>query len=127
MPNSFLHNGFIEGFALDAKIQADIVVGAIAIVFAVFEIVFFVIATEVSQGKAVVCGDKIDALRGIGFIVEEVFASGKTASECGDGIIGAGPKAPHIVAEFSVPFGPACGKVTDFVESCGIPCLGDEF
>ena len=70
--------------------------------------------------------DEINALRRIGFIVEDVLTAGNSMCEGDDGVVGACPKTSNVVAEFPVPFGPRSRKSADFVEPSGIPSLGNE-
>ena len=124
--NASANNRDIIGFAFAAEIHADIVVGSVAVIFAVFEIVLFGIRAEVAQREAVVSRDEIDALRGVGFFVKDVSTAGDAMGERHDGVIGASPKASDVVAEFSVPFSPRRGKIADLIETGGVPCFGDE-
>lgn len=124
--NASTNNRDIIGFAFAAEIHADIVVGTVAVIFAVFEVMLLGIRAEVAQRETVVRRDEIDALRGVGFFVKDVSTAGDAVRERHDGIIGSRPKAPDIVAEFSVPFCPGGGKIADLIEAGGVPCFGDE-
>ena len=59
----------IVGRAFDTAIPASVVVGAIAVVFAVRLVVLLVVGDQVIQGEAVVAGDEVDALLGLALLV----------------------------------------------------------
>ena len=61
----------IFGFAFDAVVVADVFVMPVAVVFAVGVVVFFVVADQITQRKAVMRGDEIDAGRRMAAAVVE--------------------------------------------------------
>lgn len=52
----------IVGFAFFAVVVAEIFVVAVTVALAVGFVVFFVVAHQIMQGEAVVCGEKVDAV-----------------------------------------------------------------
>lgn len=84
------------------------------------------IADEVAEREAVVRGDEIDALSGIGLVGKGVLAAGDAAREGQGGVVVTEPETARVVAEFAVPFGPCFGETADFVEAAGVPGFGDE-
>ena len=59
----------IVGRAFDAAIPASVVVGAVAVVFAVGFVVLLVIGDEIVEREPVVTGHEVDALLGFAFLV----------------------------------------------------------
>ena len=102
---------------------------AVAVFFAVGFIVFFVVADQIMQSKAVMRGDKINARIGQPAIVGvQIARSGKTKAEAADLSAVAFPKAPHGVAIGRVPFGPQNRKIADLIAAWAeVPRLGDQF
>lgn len=84
------------------------------------------IADEVAEREAVVRGDEIDALGGIGLVGKGVLAAGDAACEGQGSVVVTEPETARVVAEFAVPFGPCFGETADFVEAAGVPGFGDE-
>ncbi len=84
------------------------------------------VGAEISQGEAVVRGDEVDALGGVPFVSKDVFAPPDASGEVEGGIVSSQPKPACVVSKASVPLGPPSWKSADFVESRGVPRLGDE-
>src|SRR5215472_11509322 len=57
------------GWPLDTTVPATIVVGAVAVFFAVGLVVLLVVGNQVIQGKSVVTGHEVDALFGLALLV----------------------------------------------------------
>ena len=101
----------------------------IAIFFAVRFIVTVLIADDVSQRKAVMCGNQVDArsrpsaarLKNIGGAVDppgQVTTLLRVTA----------PETTHRVTIIVVPLGPAVREITELVAAgTGVPGLGDQF
>ena len=57
-------DGRVVGRAFDAAVPGEVLVGAVAVVFAVGLVVLVVVADEVVEGEAVVAGDEVDGVQG---------------------------------------------------------------
>ena len=100
-------DGGIVGGALDAMVPAAIVVGAVAVVFAVALVVLGVVGDEIVECEAVVTGDEVYALLGFAVLVAVDGATSEDA--VGEGLheaVVAAEEAADIVAESAVPLLP---------------------
>src|SRR5437870_2102351 len=93
--------GLIRRAPFSAAVPGTIVVLSIQVEFAVSGIVFFVIGDKVSQGKAVMTRNEIDAGRWPApFALVEIRTAGQPIAEVTQRSIAAAPVVAHRVAEF---------------------------
>src|SRR3982074_1510328 len=116
----------IVGRAFMAAIGAVIFAGTVAIVFAVGQVVFLVVAEQVSQREAVMHGDMIDAGAGpASIVVERVGRAGHAARHFADQAAFAAPVAPHRAAIAVIPLRPLRWKSADLIAAHSeVPGLG---
>src|SRR5579864_6045713 len=108
---------------------------AVPIPFAVGFVVFLVVRHQIIEGKAIVSGDKIDAVdRQFSTGLEDVGASCQDISDFPnncfaiDVALVALDKTPNGIAVTSVPFPPTItGEEADLIETGGIPSLSNDF
>ena len=75
-------DGGIVGRPFDAAIPAEVVVGAVAVVFAVCFVVLAVVRDQIVEREAVVAGDEVDALLGFALLVRvDVGAAGQPVGQ----------------------------------------------
>src|SRR5882757_6257895 len=97
-----------------AAIVAVIVVGAVAIAFAIGFVVLLVVAEQIRQRKTVMDGDMIDAgARRAVVVVKQIGGRRHPAGHLADQAAFAAPVAPHRLAITVVPFRPLRRKRTD--------------
>ena len=121
--------------SLCSTIPAQVLVDAVAVALAVGLVVLIVVRDQVVEREAVVGSDEIDAVdRQFPAGLEDIGAAGNDISDLPhdrsslDVTLVALDEAPEGIAETTVPFAPTiAGEVADFVESGGIPGLGDDF
>ena len=114
----------------DAMISTQVMVVAIGAVLAVTFVVFFRVADQVGEGEAIVTGDKVDAVVGSpAVILVEVRAAGQAGRQYRDHGQVTTNETPQIIAELTVPFGPApeVWKSADLVKSSSVPGFRDQF
>src|SRR5262245_33699396 len=111
-----------------AAIVALVVVGAVAIVLAIGEIVLLVIGKQVGERETVMHGDVVDgSTGGAALMTEEVGGRRHPAGDFTDQTAFAAPVTPQRAAVAVVPFRPLRGKLADLVAAeADIPGLGDE-
>ena len=121
------HVGVVGG-ALGAAVPAQVVVGAVAVVFAVGLVVLAVVRHQVLEREAVVAGDEVDALRRLARArAVQVGAAEQAVGQPRDGAVVAAHEGTHVVAEVAVPLLPAVAdEVADLVQAGGVPRLGDQ-
>ena len=103
-----------------------IVVRAVAIVFAVGEILSMPVRHQIGQGHAVVRGDEIDTRRRIATAVAKKIArAGKPRGQRARPVRVASPETTLIVAKAIIPFRPAGRKAADKMP-LAVPGLGDQ-
>src|SRR4051812_25747581 len=99
-----------------AAIIAVVVVGSVAIVFAVGFVVLLVIAEQIRQRKTVMDGDVVDGGAGTAIVVvEQIGGGGHTPRYFADQAAFAAPVAPHRAAIAVVPFRPLRGEGADLI------------
>src|ERR1700709_1377522 len=112
-----------------AAIVAVVIAGAVAIVFAIGRVVFFVVTEQIRQRKAVMHGDVIDAgaVRAA-VMFEQMGGAGHAAGHFADQAAFAAPVAPHRAAIAVVPFRPLRRKGADLITAeAEIPRFGNQF
>src|SRR6476620_498093 len=116
------------GCSLDTAVGAVIVVGTIAVVLAVRQIVLAVIAHEVGERKSIVNGDMIDArARAAAIVIEKIGGAGHATTKLTDDVAFARPVAPKGATKMVVPFRPARREFSDLVSSWpDVPRFGDQ-
>ena len=121
-------DGRIVGRAFDAAVPAQVVVRAVAIVFAVRLVVLVVVRDEIVQREPVVTGDEIDALLGLAlFMAVEIGAPEQPGRDRRTEPWSPFRNRAHVVAEPAVPLLPAVAdEAPHLIETGGIPGLGDE-
>ena len=113
--------------AFDAVVPRGVVVGPVAIVFAVGLVVLVGVGDDIGEGEAVVGDDVVDALGGRRRVGEDVARAGDAGREFAAGVRLAAPKMAHGVAEAVVPLAPAVGKIAEPIAfRPEIPRLGDQ-
>ena len=121
--------GFVWGFAFRAEVPAFVLVMAVAAVFAIGLVVFFLVGHQVVQRVAVVGGDEVDAGAGqppVGFV--EVAAAGEPVGHFGNLPFIALPEFAHAIAVLAVPLGPLHRKVAHLVAAfANVPRFGNQF
>ena len=101
---------------------------AVAVAFAVRRIVFVPVADQIAQGKAVVCGDEIDArLRQTPIMPENFARPGQPLCQCADTGLSRQPEGAHVIAETIVPLAPAGREVAEPIAiHAQIPGFGNQ-
>ena len=122
-----LGDGGIHGRALDAEVGAEFLVAAIAVVFAVGEVVLAGVRDHVGQCEAVMHGDEVDRTRRAPLVVvEQVVRGDEPAREFATIDAPAQPVAAHRIAELVVPLQEPAGEAPDLVTvRARVPRLGD--
>src|SRR4030095_6376680 len=122
-----LHGGIVGG-ALRATVPGGIVVGTIAVLFAVGFVVLSVVGDEVGEGEAVVSGDEVDAGRGAPpSLLVEIARAGEAIAEIGDLALVALPVAAGGGPGVSAPLPPARREIAHLIAAFAeVPRLGDE-
>ena len=113
-----------------AWVPADIIVSAIQVIFAVFQIMFVVVTYQVPKGKTVMTGNEIDTVTGSAkVLLVQVWTACYTGSQRGNHSLVTTHEGPDIIAEFAVPFSPSAtgGKTAYLVQTCCIPGFGNYF
>ena len=121
-------DGRVVGRPFDAAVPAAVVVGAVAVVFAVGLVVLVVVGDEVVEREAVVAGDEVDALLGLALLVAvDLGAADQPVGEAPDRARLAAEEVADVVAEAAVPLLPAVAdEAADLIQPGGVPRLGDE-
>src|SRR5215470_18200191 len=111
-----------------AAIVALVVVGAVAIVLAIGEIVLFVIGKQVRKRETVMHGDVVDGSARIAALTtEEVGGRRHAARDFADETAFTAPVTPQRAAVAVVPFRPLRGKLADLIAAeADFPGFGDE-
>ena len=79
---SELQDAVVFGFALHTTIEAVVFIAAVQVVFAIGQIMFFVVAEQVMQRKTVMAGYEIDAAdRQAVLVFVEVAAAANTGGD----------------------------------------------
>ena len=122
-----LHTGIISG-TFNTAVPASVVVGTVAVVFAVRFVVLVIVRDEVVEGEAVVTRHEIDALLSLAFLMTvNCRATEQAVGKASHRILFAAKKAPNIVSKPPVPLLPTVAdEAADLVEAGRIPGLGDE-
>lgn len=116
----------IVGWAFDAVVITRVVMAAVLVVLAVGLVVFGVIADQVVHGKAVMGGDKIDAIVGRAAIgIVQVGAAGQAGRQRAGQAGVAPPKTAKVVAILVVPLGPAPARKPPHLVAPHVPRLGN--
>jgi hypothetical protein len=101
---------------VDTAVPGQVVVVAVAVVFAVGLVVLVVVAHHVGDGESVVGSDEVDARVGLAAAsVVQVAGAREALCELADHAALTLPVGPHGVAVFVVPLGPADGKIADLI------------
>ena len=118
----------IVGRPFGAAVPTVVVVGAVAIFFAVGFVVLLVVGHQVVEREAVVAGDEVDAgVRPAAAPFVQVAGAADARGELRGHAAVALPEPAHAVAVLAVPLRPNDGKVADLVAAFAqIPRLGDE-
>lgn len=91
-----------------AVVPAEVVIAAVTVFLPVGLVVLAVVTGPVPQSKAIVTGDEVDALLGIGVvIVVDVGTAAQPLDKGGDAVVIPAQKAAHIIPELAVPLTPA--------------------
>ncbi len=113
--------------ALDAQAAAQVVVLAVGIILAVFDVTLLPVAHQVVQSEPVMAGDEVDALqRTLARRAVQVGAAGDAGREVPGAVRVAAPEPPYVVAVLAVPFGPPARELAHLVGPGGVPRLGDD-
>ena len=87
-------------------VVADVFVVAVAVFLAVGHVVFFVVADQIVQRKAVVGGDEVDAGRRTApAVAENIRRTGQPLGKRAQTAALPHPERAHVVAETAVPLG----------------------
>src|SRR6185437_2497562 len=121
-------DGRILGRAFGAAIGALIVVGTVAVLFAVRLVVLVLVARPIVQRKAVMHRDVVDrGTRPAPVVLELGRRAGHAMGEIADQIAVAAPEAPRGLAVEVVPLRPAGRKGADLIAAGpDIPRFGDQ-
>ena len=116
------------GWAFDATVPTLIIVGPVAIFFAVRFVMLLVVTDQIAQREAIVRGDEVDArARAPAVVGKEIAAAGEPRSELADRAAVAFPEPPDTIAILAVPFAPEHGKIADLITMrSDVPRLGDQ-
>src|SRR6266850_3199420 len=125
LPIAQLLDRGIIGRALDPAIPSAVVAGAVAIAFTIQCVVFFVIRNQIVQRKAIMAGDKVDALLRLALLGSvDIGTTEHAVGKASYRAFIAAEKAVHIVPEFAVPFLPGVAdKAAYLVQTSRIPGL----
>ena len=126
MSDAFSDNRGIARFPFDTKVDARIIVAAIAVILAIPLVMLFLVAAQIAQRKAVVRRDEVDAARRILFGAKNIFAACDSPGKIQRRIVAHQPESAGVVPEFAIPFGPSARKSADFIQTGCIPCLGNQ-
>ena len=121
------HLGVVGG-AFHAAVPGPVVGLAVPSALPVGVVVLALVAHQVGQGEAVVCGHEVDAGgRSAAVVLVEVGAAGEAAAEIGHHVRLAPPDVAHGVPEASVPLRPMGRELAHLVAALpDVPWLGDE-
>src|SRR5207342_2387595 len=110
-----------------AAVPGAVVVGAVAVGFAVRFVVLAVVGDEVAKRETVVRRDEVDRREGLATVaLVEICRAAEPGGELGDGRLPA-PEVAHRVAIDAVPLGPQDREVPDLVAAWpDVPRLGDQ-
>ena len=121
-------DGGIVRRAFDPIVPGIILVGSVAVVFAVGVVALLRIRNDIAQREAVMRRDEIDAARRAATRVEKILRPRNAGRKFGDADIVAAPEAPRAIAEAVVPLSERPRKLAELVASwADVPRLGDEF
>ena len=100
----------------------------VAVVFAIGVVVFFVVADQIAQRKAVMRGNEIDAgRRTAAAVVENIGRPGQTFGKCTQITAFPRPKRAHIIAETAVPFGKRLREIAQVIAAlANVPCFDNQ-
>jgi hypothetical protein len=115
-------------WAVDAAIPGEIIVRPVAVLFSVRFVVLAIEGNQVIQRKAIVAGDKIDALLCLAFFVlVYIRAPRQPEGHCMSGSVVAFEKPANVVLKSPVPFLPAIAdEAPDLIEASGVPGFGNQ-
>src|SRR4030095_12973888 len=104
-------------------VPAAIVVGSVAVAFAVGLVAFVVVGDEVVQREAVMAGDEIEAVLDFALLVGvDVGAAEQPGRDMRHHPVLTLQETAYVVAEAAVPFLPrVAGKGADLIEAPGVP------
>jgi len=121
------HGGILR-LAFNPAVPAQVVVGAVTVIFAIGLIVLMVVANKVAKSETVVASDEINAVFWQSSVISvEIAAAGNATGYFADDTAVAAHESPDHVAVATVPFGPRkSGKRANLVKTSGIPCLGNQ-
>src|SRR5687768_14319171 len=120
--------GYIRGggFSLHAVVSAQVVVGAVAVGFAVRLVVLVLVGNLVAKSETVMGGHKVDA-RGERAAAEHVGAPGDASNELAVQTLVAAPEAADAITIATVPLPPGRRKTAQLVAAIPeVPGLRDE-
>ena len=122
-------NDRLIGWTFDAKVLTEVIIIAVAIVFAVGQIVFFLVANQVTQRKTIVRRDEVNTItRWSPARLIKVCRPRQTSRQGPPSPSVAAPIAANIIAITTVPLSPAIiTKRTNLIGSGGIPRFGNDF
>src|SRR5690606_164227 len=107
----------------------EIVVGTVAVVFAIGVVVLVVVGHQVLQGEAIVSGDEIN--RGVGpsaALIKQVAGGGQAARKLWQLTAIATPEGTYCTANAIIPFHPAWRESADLITTdATVPGFCDEF
>ena len=100
----------------------------VAVIFAVGVVVFFVVADQIAQSEAVVCGNEVDAgRRSTAAVVENIGRPGQAFGKCTQITAFPRPKRAHIIAETAVPFGKRLREIAQVITALAdVPCFDNQ-
>src|SRR4029077_2532837 len=106
----------------------EVVVGTVAVVFAVRLVVLVLVTRPISEREAVVHGDVVDACARTAAVMLEVLSgSGHAMRDVADDALLTAPEASHRLAVAVIPFRPSGREGADLVAAIAdVPGLGDE-
>ena len=106
----------IVRLALMAPVPAEVVAVTVLVVLTVRVVVLLLVAHQITQRVAVVCGDEIDArVHPTVAFQKDVARAGKPACHLGHLTSIAAPELSHCIAVLPVPLRPAPGKIADLI------------
>ena len=110
-------------------VPAVVVVLAVAVVFAVGQVVLAVVAHQIRQGEAVVGGDEVHRTpQGHGLAVIEIGTALEPLGQAPGAVVVPFPEAPHPVAEMAVPGAdPLGGEVVQPIKTAAVPRFAHQF
>src|SRR5512133_1511170 len=118
----------ILGLPFNTAVPRSIVIRTVAVVLPVWPVVLDVVGHQVTQRKAVVGGDEVNA-RGDGPVVaiEDVRRARQPLRQLTDSVGVAPPKVADMVAEAIIPFTPPSPEAADLVAvRAHVPGLGND-